>query len=421
MYVFGFTTNDSTVKPAVVILVKPKTVHDWKTAAQKLSYILWGFPGISIEFLPGYVGDVPGRSFAGIPNRIQSTPTMGSSIGEVGQHGGGTLGGFVTLEGNGFKHHGFLTNHHVVRPYSSPPHVIHDINKVGYGTKSLTTNIQYPAKDDLKATVDGVNAEVETVKTQMMDLELKVQRFGWKGEPVPRTFQSNLDFEQQNLAAQQNLQAQLQALPSTLGKVLFSSGDAISPTTSILDWAFVASPPHRNKLPSRDAPGLSNKLASSYGITGAACSVVDNPPSYAKEFSTMEPGKWYFKQGRATDITTGLCHGVEVDINRTGKIRFDEQGKEVKLGLGSTKELVILDKQISALEGNAYPFCEGGDSGSFILDHRGRVAGLMYGEFTGFCGPPNRGRTYMGAGLVTSMEEVLASIKAKTGAELFLS
>ncbi|MCJ1247195.1 hypothetical protein MMC30_004409 [Trapelia coarctata] len=177
MSIFGFGTKDSTVKPAVVILVKPKTVHDWKTVSHKLSYILRGFPGISIEFLPGHVGDIHGRSFASIPNRMQPTPMIGSSIDEVGQPGGGTLGGFVTLEGNGIKQHGFLTNHHVVRPYAPPPHVIHAINQSGYGTERLVTNIQYPAKDELTAALDGINVEIKTVKTQMDLVLLRGRHF----------------------------------------------------------------------------------------------------------------------------------------------------------------------------------------------------------------------------------------------------
>lgn len=157
----------------------------------------------------------------------------------------------------------------------------------------------------------------------------------------------------------------------------------------------------------------SGKLAGAYGIRGAIYSAVDNPPSYAQRFASLEPGRWYFKMGRTTDITTGICHGIEVDINRTEETRFDELGAEVKLEKRPTRELMILDKQ--TYWANVRPFCQSGDSGSFVFNHRGRVAGLMYGEFSGL-----RGQSIKG-GLVTSMDEVLASIKAKTGADLFLS
>ncbi len=57
-----------------------------------------------------------------------------------------------------------------------------------------------------------------------------------------------------------------------------------------------------------------------------------------------------------------------------------------------------------------------GDSGSFVFNSEGEVSGLLYGQFSG----ERDGTFYAEAGLVTSMDEVVASIKVKTGGDLAL-
>lgn len=58
-----------------------------------------------------------------------------------------------------------------------------------------------------------------------------------------------------------------------------------------------------------------------------------------------------------------------------------------------------------------------GDSGSFVFNAYGEVAGLLYGTFT-FAGIDNR--LQMNSGLVTLMDEVLDSIQSKTEGTLSL-
>ena len=70
--------------------------------------------------------------------------------------------------------------------------------------------------------------------------------------------------------------------------------------------------------------------------------------------------------------------------------------------------------------GNAESFSEPGDSGLFVINSLGEVAGLLYGELSSYVGPTDKRRLYVRAGLVQSMNKVLASIRLKTGGDLSL-
>lgn len=131
-----------------------------------------------------------------------------------------------------------------------------------------------------------------------------------------------------------------------------------------------------------------------------------------------------------TGITTGVCHGLEVDVGRKGQIRYDHNGQKVVLGKKSTRELVIMSYTAS--------FSEPGDPDLFVFSNIREVAGLLYGELTGniiiltdprlegeshlFTGNTvvPRTRVHAGLGLVNSMDEVLKSIRKHSGIEISL-
>lgn len=85
-------------------------------------------------------------------------------------------------------------------------------------------------------------------------------------------------------------------------------------------------------------------------------------------------------------------------------------GQPYALGPQSTRELIIMsydkDKEVHVQT----PFSDPGGSGSFVVDSFGVICGLMYGEHTGLCGT----RYDCGAGLVTSMSDVNASVARNT-------
>lgn len=422
MSLFGFGLKHSTSKPALVIFVNRGVIQDWKKLENKLRAILPN-PNITIEFLPANVSETPGMSLA---QSLTADPTMGSSIGEVGEHGGGTLGGHIVFNKNGTSHQGILTNHHVVKPTSASKEDMDLINRHGFGNSGVdfTISCQYPAHDDLKATLEHFESEIPGIVEDIHQLQMTLDRFEMKGEPAPQRQLGRMETYRYLLRKAQERKTVADNLPITIGKVLHSSGEAVSAKGSILDWAIVenqnaqASQYHPNKLPESNSDGLVGKLADFYG-TGEPNYTVDTP-RYARSFGDIEKGKLYFKIGRTTKLTTGICNGTEAEVQRQGQIRWDEDGNQSVPGKESTSELVIMGMSNDGSEKNLETFSRPGDSGSFVINTFGEVCGLMYGELTGYVGPNNRARLYINAGLVTSMDEVLQSIKAKTRGYLSL-
>ena len=83
-----------------------------------------------------------------------------------------------------------------------------------------------------------------------------------------------------------------------------------------------------------------------------------------------------------------------------------------------TEELVIMNRVTGQAVHEQSDFCQLGDSGSWLIDADGCVAGLLFGSISSSCGPPNKDQPrtgfYVNAGLVTSMTEVQKSIRAWT-------
>lgn len=421
---FAFGMERNAAKPALVIFVNPGVVQDWNLLDHKLRLILKN-PEILIEFLPGNVEDTPGQTSS---DSLPRFPEMGSNIGATGKSGSGTIGGHIILERGGTSYKGVLTNHHVVKPIFGNQEILEAIDRYGYGNTDLAPNrtFQYPAQDDLQAARSSLENKIEEMEMEIREDQSKIDRFEMKGEPAPERLLKLIKFSNDRLHRVRQALNMAEKLPVQVGKVLYSSGEAMSNKKSIIDWAMVDYSNAQslqvplNQLPDIEHPDLRDNLASSYMIGEADYDVTREAPRFAEGFGEIDMGRWYFKIGRTTGLTTGVCNGTKAEVQRAERVRWDEGGNKVLLDCTTTRELVILGKSNKASEGNAQYFSEVGDSGSFVFDKAGQVAGLMYGQLTGYLGPQDRNRIYVNAGLVTSMEEILASIKAKTGGELRL-
>ena len=424
--VFGIGSASGKIRPALTILINPGTRHNWKNLEHGLIEILSDH-SIQVEFLPGNITVAPDgdqgtfRRGKSVLEQLQQYPSMGSSIGKSGQPGSGTMGGTVTLQVKGTteKIPGILTNHHVVKPFSAKPEVLDAIDRRGYGfgIPDLPTTVQYPSADDMKETKDDFKDVLPHVDGAIRDVKAVLERFAMKGQDPPKKQELRLSaFNNQKKYAQQKKDI-LGRLPMQVGKVAYSSGEMISANNTILDWAFVETAGNPdfhvpNRLP--DSNSIRH-LASSYKTGEGNYRVTSDKPRYARVFSEIEKGKWYFKIGRTTGITTGVCHGTEVEIQQHGQRRWSKTGKAIDLGPMATREFLIMGLSAEVFNGEPESFALLGDSGSFVFNGLGEVAGLLYGQFTGYAGPHDRQRIYTHAGLVTSMDEVVASIEQKTG------
>lgn len=125
---------------------------------------------------------------------------------------------------------------------------------------------------------------------------------------------------------------------------------------------------------------------------------------------------WYLKCGRTSNVTVGICNGVEQYCNWTDADRLRYvNGNEITTSKGYTEEFVIMSKKQGIAAYTQSSFCRPGDSGSFVIDKKGHICGLLYGQVTGWCGQadPDTGSIYIGAGLVSCMSKVQASIQHK--------
>lgn len=426
MSLFKLGSRSDPIKPALIVLVRPGAFRDWSEITRKLRMI-WSDAEISIEFLPGYISHLGGIS---LHSRLTRHPQIGSSIGEHKEIGAGTLGGHVILEKDGIKHYGMLTNHHVVKPLSAAQDTIQDLDRYGYGSTHphFETLMQYPALEDHQASVAKIEALVSEQKQLVKEIQETLERFEMKGQEPPERQLARLTMTEKGLKELREQKELIDKLPIILGKVLYSSGQAISPQKSILDWAFIETydvknfSRQSNKLPNANVSGLVGKLSDFFGLPGPMYTADDDHPLHARYFATMEKGNWYFKNGRSSGITAGMCHGTEIEVARQGQVRWNKRGEQITLGRNSTSELVIFGKPRVGYEEDveleiAETFSTEEDSGSFVFNAYGEVAGLLYGTFT-FAGTDNRLR--MSSGLVTSMDEVLDSIQSKTGGTLSL-
>lgn len=427
MSLFRSGASEEESAPTIVIFVEPFAFQDWQWLEATINEMVKPQlpPGVElpVEFLPGRLSDLTGKDLTNqLFGEDASLPKMGSSIENKGGDSSGTIGGFVRLRLGNETHQGILTNHHVIRPDLDKSSA-QLLSMQGYAyapNHSDRPIIHCPSSEDLDATRKAMNLRLESTMGEITNFEAMNEKRLMKGqEIVPRV--EELRQIQVKIASklQERLTKVNTILPLNMGSVLVSSGDIVSSDRAIVDWAFVELPSDHgfkflNALPFVDDPQLTNKHYEGAGTYKAP--EKGGNPLIATEFGRMIKGNWYLKQGRTSGITSGMCNGVEAEINRTGSVRYTETGKEYPLGKNTTRELIILSYEKLGHGPNAPMFQDElsapGDSGAFVIDTEGRVCGLLYGEHTGLCG--GSGRQDRGAGLVTDMIDVLASIAKKT-------
>ena len=451
------TTHD------IVITVDALTHHNWAALRAAVLRILDSVSSIreqpiGVQIIPGITDfaspldtkspdqERPGRSFLKNP-ALKEKPGIGASIGVEGSLGGGTLGGYMTLSIAGQTHRGFLTNSHVVAPPEGASAELkkrYDICGVSLDDDPLDlarTRVHWMTIKDIDATKDAVKKERKSCLDTAQDLKAIIAEY----EEMCRNHRAQdrrLDVIRKGLDSTDSATRICSSMPRAMGDVLFSTGRGSNATGYILDTAFVKVPEadlaiwnhclHSNQLPKSTAAGLFKKLPGDYCHRTDGKEDVYRNPSAITGIGPLLKGNWYFKIGRTTDITTGICHGTEAYVNLRGGMRtkYDTLGRKGAYeDAGFTTEYVILSSQTKADEGGAHPFSDthpfsdSGDAGSFIIDHNGEVVAKLFGFIKGMCGPLDydvkKGRlfdTYYASstGLVTPMDRIAKDIELMT-------
>lgn len=436
MSVFRVGRDSAQAIPMVVVMVQPLAKQDWWEMKKKMGKIT----GLGIEFVIGSCQPLtPPVASSNQPGRqlcagLSSWPKLGCSIGIEGEQGASTLGGFVTLSCGGKDHHGILTCAHAVEPPSSAKVLIKqqtDREGTRYedqASEPTKPNFRYFAQKDMEVTKDLVQTRILFLRERIGELTHADTMLTMMGDkPGTKDRIESLILE---LAEFESMLPTLERMPIAIGRVLISSGKAISATKSSLDWAFVEvnarnkhifDNPNKNLLPSSTSSGIYGKNASSYD-KGLQNYFAMGERNQVHDFGEVRKGHWYFKVGRTTNVTTGICHGTEVYCNLIGikhRTRYDETNMGPTLvRVDYTEELVIMNRLSGQAVHEQSDFCQSGDSGAWLIDANHCVAGLLFGSMTCLCGPPNkyqpRSGTYVNAGLVTSIAEVQESIAAWT-------
>ncbi|KGO73685.1 hypothetical protein PITC_031150 [Penicillium italicum] len=400
---FNVGKDSQSARPALVIGVLPSTKANWYQLQAHLKHRLTSrIPPVftDIEFLPGklsLLGDDDAVSFRDRvkgPRDIQ----MGYSIGIRGDNNAGTLGGFVEVTYDGKTHRGLLTNYHVVRP-SRPHDYLDTIDRQGISPLSPVPlqeviTVESLARIDRDYTLTAFDNQLQALERQKSQVADSIRERQLIGDAPRASSQQQLEAIEtwkRNLIATRPV---IQAMPQVLGDVHSASGRLVH-GGRVIDWAFVELTPdaeerffRANRMP--EVPRNQRPRSSPSGPDPALVAA----GTRLDEFSSLQEDTYYVKQGRSTEVTGGVCNGVLPVCKWMTLYNID--GKSVDRKDLHTDEFAILGVQDR--------FIESGDSGSFVVDSTGAVAGLVFAEFK---------YNHKAFGLATTVPDLLDTMTAR--------
>ncbi|KAI4117088.1 MAG: hypothetical protein LQ345_002608 [Seirophora villosa] len=324
-----------------------------------------------------------GRSFI---DNLDGHPKIGTSIGVVGSTGGGTLGGFFGLKVGNTIHRGFLTSHHVIAPDPGTGPASNSAMAVGHPTK---TQVQYFAQADVEATQENIRISINANARTLHELEENLAQRTATGMDIPPNLLARRDTLRQHIPRIQESQQAASSFPRIIGHTIASSGRRAWVDQNIpelIDWAFVSVDDENlelreaNKLPDKSEFGQDAPNTYTPGLLYK----IENPGPAFSQFGSLAKGDWYFKKGRTTDITCGLCHGTEVVVNSTNmRSILQPNGESATPRDGNVcKVTIILNAKLNQPSARQKPFSAPGDSGSLVFNSFGEVCGLLFGSYS---------------------------------------
>ncbi|OJJ42436.1 hypothetical protein ASPZODRAFT_125409 [Penicilliopsis zonata CBS 506.65] len=409
--------------PAIVVNVDPLTEANWFSLVIHIKSILASFlhqnQQFAVEFFPGHLEPLQGISLADQMDP-EGVPKMGTSIGVRGDANAGTHGGYFTLTDDMTVRKGFLTNYHVISLSESrgDPNPCFKQGLGQFCCSERTIEIESPAVMDRNATLADIASRISTLEKDIVELSSEIRQREEIGGRPPTNLKTMVNRYQ---AMVHDLQIQRQRgnnMPHIMGKVTDASGKAIR-RKRIMDWAFVEltdtsidqffGPNLMFEVPTNQQPW---KYDLKLGPVIAGMPLTD--------FGSLEEGGVYYKLGRTTGITGGICHGALACCHWKGGPSFlsknnDHNDRETCLSSVVTEEFMIINYTSHCQRHYTQSsFAESGDSGSLIINHHSLVCGLLHAGIMNYTGPPGHGAFYATAGLVTDINDISKSIMLRT-------
>lgn len=426
------------MKPKIVLLVNPLVKHNWNQLRHRLQMIVAKAqgpgPNLKIEIMPGSCGDgLSVQSGKSSCDDLHTTPHQGSSICVQGRNGVGTLGGWCTAEAPNETIHGFLTTSRAVAPPGRAFEGV-AVEYEAYGPLDLDesddsgrTCVGYMADKDVHATT--VDA---TWDGGFLENSIAYAASEGKGREVAG--KSNSRAKENSLEEVASCQKAQKDTAGMLGRTILSSGRRLTAENKILD-----------QLPDRTSFRDGN-LAEDLGYKDSYIL----PYRTAQGFASLIPGKSYWKVGRTTGLTAGICNGYvfpgplpayafllqqmltsqrlpEIGDTHFGIIHSidawippptptDEEDNALYASPQVILNATTNPKAWHREQKTQQMFSDDGDTGALIMDNRCNIAGLLWGNMRAWHGRGYRwdGRT-VGAGLVTDIGDVRASLKTMLG------
>lgn len=175
---------------------------------------------------------------------------------------------------------------------------------------------------------------------------------------------------------------ELMAKNEPIGRVVASSGKRLNAAGRKMDWALI--PVVGDKIRNYPSSPANLHPKALFPEGGKACYEV-NPDSLIRKFGTVKKDSWVIKNGRTTGVSSAI-------VNDMGRVVSWEN-----------EDIESVEMEVFGL---ASEFIHYGDSGSFVVDRRGALVGLLIGM--------DSSASSFGAGFVTPIAAIQADVKLMT-------
>lgn len=359
----------STRKPTVLVTCKPGSWDVFERVEAAIEAVLQSekFPGVSfhLEILPGFVelAAPPSQNkeaWGMVYHPLKPKPQNGASIGIENQElGAGTLGGWVIFKQNDPSLQPLkcaLTCYHVISKGDTANLPLNDRYGIGPNGQPPRSkiNIVYPALFDA----------LETKRKMREHIFNNNDPTGSR----QRTLQGLYDLE----------------AAGPIGYVRYASGLRRTAEQRRLDWALIVSPETftQNKPPPAGA-------FDSSALWNGNIEWAPGPEDYITKFGAIKEGDWVAKAGRST-TTSGEVNKIR------RRVHWNDHPDSYET------EVIGIDRN----------FASGGDSGSWVINSKQELVGLLIGS--------EPMSSSWGCGLVTPIDIIKEDLRAMAKGDIIL-